>query len=266
MQQVPPSIEQSFHWLTNLVYGSLPQPVPEKERLQACKIVSHRGEQDNKSIIENTIPAFDVLRDTGVWGLEFDVRWTKDLQPVVFHDKNLQRIFGSPLRISQMTLQQLKRDFPLIPTLEDILRRYGGEFHIMVELKQEPYPDPVRQSQRLQELLQPLRASTDYHLLSLYPDMFQWFEFAPVSALLPVSILNAREISELTLQRQYGGIAGHFAFLNNPLLVRHKRQGQQVGTGFVFSRNCLFRELNRGVDWIFTNHARKIQSIRDSYL
>jgi glycerophosphoryl diester phosphodiesterase len=34
-----------------------------------------------------------------------------------------------------------------------------------------------------------------------------------------------------------------------------------VGTGYVRTPNCLFRELNRGVDWIFSNHAAEVQAL-----
>ena len=36
--------------------------------------------------------------------------------------------------------------------------------------------------------------------------------------------------------------------------------------GFIHSRNALFRELNRGVEWIFSNEAVRMQGIRDAYL
>jgi len=39
-----------------------------------------------------------------------------------------------------------------------------------------------------------------------------------------------------------------------------------VGTAYIKSRNSLFRELNRGVEWIFSNNAIEIQSIRNSCL
>ena len=35
---------------------------------------------------------------------------------------------------------------------------------------------------------------------------------------------------------------------------------------FIGSRFCLYRELNRGVDWIFTNHALKLEAIRQELL
>ena len=35
---------------------------------------------------------------------------------------------------------------------------------------------------------------------------------------------------------------------------------------FPSSRNTLFRELNRGIEWIFSNDAVALQHIRDDYL
>ena len=40
---------------------------------------------------------------------------------------------------------ELHRRQPQIPRLDELVRRYAGEFHLMVELKEEPYPDPARQ-------------------------------------------------------------------------------------------------------------------------
>jgi glycerophosphoryl diester phosphodiesterase len=54
--------------------------------------------------------------------------------------------------------------------------------------------------------------------------------------------------------------------LNRALIQRHHRQGQKLGTGFIASRYCLYRELDRGVDWIFTNHALKLGAIRQALL
>jgi len=82
-----------------------------------CKIVSHRGEHDNKTVFENTIAAFDRVKKAGVWGIEFDIRWTKDLRPVVFHDRTLQRVFNSNIELNKVTLAELKEQCNLIPSL-----------------------------------------------------------------------------------------------------------------------------------------------------
>jgi glycerophosphoryl diester phosphodiesterase len=259
-------MERPFNWVMDRVYASLPQPVPELKRLRSCKIISHRGERDNQHVFENTIAAFNRVADAGAWGLEFDVRWTKDLQPVISHDQDARRLYGSPLVINRTTLATLKAELPLIPTLEEVIARYGGKLHLMIELKQEDIPDPARQAQTLKDMLAPLRPGDDFHILSLHPRMFELTDFVAPSAFLAVSMMNTKRLSELTLRRDYAGIAGHYVFLKDALLARHQQRGQKVGTGFIYSKNCLFRELNRGVDWIFTNHAAKIQSIRNAYL
>ena len=46
--------------------------------------------------------------------------------------------------------------------------------------------------------------------------------------------------------------------MNRTILRKHHRNGRKIGTGYVRSRNCLFRELNRGVDWIFMDALAKV--------
>ncbi len=62
----------------------------------------------------------------------------------------------------------------------------------------------------------------------------------------------------------WGGIAGHYLLAANGLVTRHHRLGQGIGTGFADSRRCLFREVARGVDWVFSNRAAQMQAICDS--
>ena len=52
------------------------------------------------------------------------------------------------------------------------------------------------------------------------------------------------------------------AILNDTLLRRHQKLGHHTGTGYIGSKNCLFRELNRQVEWLLSNNATQIQSIR----
>ena len=36
--------------------------------LDSCRLISHRGEHDNQSVFENTLPALQQAMDAGVWG------------------------------------------------------------------------------------------------------------------------------------------------------------------------------------------------------
>ena len=61
----------------DLAAAAIPRRVPSRAALQQCKIISHRGENDNREILENTLPAFAAARKAGVWGIECDIRWTR---------------------------------------------------------------------------------------------------------------------------------------------------------------------------------------------
>ena len=254
-------LETGFHRLVDEVYTICPQPFPGKERLKHCKIVSHRGEHDNKTIFENTLAAFDSALDKGIWGIEFDIRWTRDLQPVVIHDPDLNRVFHLGLQVRETTLKELKQHCPQVPSLQEVIQRYGQRLHLMAEIKAEPYPDPPLQNQALRDLFSPLQPQKDFHLLSLTPEMFKLIDFVPTSAFIPIARLNFLRFSKLALQERYTGVAGHYLFLTIPRLKKHYHHQQKVGTGYIKSKNCLFRELNRGVEWIFSNNAGELQAI-----
>ncbi|MGD2030500.1 MAG: glycerophosphodiester phosphodiesterase family protein, partial [Desulfobacterales bacterium] len=178
-------LEERLLQVIDGLYAHLPQPIPDKERLKHCKIVSHRGEHDNKKVFENTISAFDRVKKAGVWGIEFDIRWTKDLQPVVFHDTNLQRLFKSDIEVNKVTLAELKKHCHLIPSLSEVIQKYGKTLHLMVEIKEEEYPDPVYQNHVLKNLFYPLTPQVDFHFISLRPEMFRLIDFVPSSTFLP---------------------------------------------------------------------------------
>jgi len=261
LMAIPLFIEKQFHRIVNFVYAYIPQPDPDKDRLKSCRIISHRGEHDNSQILENTIQAFDLVMDLGVWGIEFDVRWTKDLYPVVFHDSDLKRLYGASVEIRNMELRELKDRFPLIPTLDEVVSRYGEKLHMMIELKEEIYPAPLQQAGLLRKILSSLTPEIDFHFLSLTPGIFRHIHFVPAATFIPVAELNVADVSDLAANREYGGISGHFLFIKNSRIKIHHQSRQVVGTGFISSRNGLFRELNRGVDWIFSNDAVRIQAI-----
>ena len=101
---LPPLIEDFLMRLADLLCDRRAYPVPEGRRLQDCKIIAHRGSHDNHRILENTMAAFDRAAEAGVWGVELDIRWTRDLAPVVFHDPDLSRLYGRPETIASFTL------------------------------------------------------------------------------------------------------------------------------------------------------------------
>jgi glycerophosphoryl diester phosphodiesterase len=168
--------------------------------------------------------------------------------------------------VGDVSLDELRAQCPDVPTLAQIISRFGKRVHLMVEVKQEPYPQPVLQNEILKELFAPLTAGRDYHLLSLAPQMFDLVTFAPREACFPIAQTRVAAFSRLAADGGFGGLCGHYLLVTDPIVAVHHHLGQQVGTGYIGSRNCLFRELRRGVDYIFSNCAVRMQQMVEALI
>jgi len=254
-------MEAVFQRLADRYVAARPVAPPAPDRLAGARIVSHRGEHDNRSVFENTLAAFDEADQAGAWGFELDLRWTADLQPVVYHDPDLGRIAGVSRRLADLRLAEARSLFPPLTTLAEVVARYGGRRHLMIEVKTEPYRRFHMQTAILALTLASLRPVADYHLLSLDPRMFAYLGFAPRRALLPIAWADVKTSSRLALSRGYGGVCGHFLLLGDGTMARHQRSGQHVGCGMVNCERGLYREVHRGTDWIFSDSAAALVAV-----
>ena len=259
-------LENLAQRLVDFAFMLLPRPRPSRQALMQCRLVSHRGEHDNRRVRENTLAAFRAVADAGIWGIEFDLRWTRDLEPVVIHDSTTGRVFGDDLRVAEVDLAELQRTIPDIPTLEQVVAEFGGSTHLMIELKPDRLDRDDLKAKRLAAIFDGLEAGRDYHFLALEANLFAPAAFAGPAACLLVAELGIGAYSNEVVARDYGGLCGQYLLLNRRLIDRHHARGQRLGTGFASSRFCFYRELNRGVDWIFTNNALKLGAIRERLL
>lgn len=89
-------------------------------------LLGHRGSRSAGSIRENTLPAFDLALEHGCDGFELDVRLTGDGEALVCHDPRSEGVPISTARRAQL---------PHLPTLENVLSRYGQHGFLDIELK-----------------------------------------------------------------------------------------------------------------------------------
>ena len=101
--------------------------------------------------VENTVASFQKAFAAGLYGVEFDVQFSRDGVPFVFHDDDLKRLAGVEMVPSRLLWDQIKtitiRD-PLrpqhgeahIPTLEAVFEVIPPEKFINLEVK---HPDPL---------------------------------------------------------------------------------------------------------------------------
>lgn len=128
-----------------LVFGFLTAPNLRDRRRRAGKLAgwhyAHRG-LHGEGIPENSLSAFRRAADAG-YGVELDVRLTRDGRLVILHDETLLRMAGIDRAVEDMTAGEiaacrLKGTEEGIPTLEDALRSIAGKAPLIVELKSHP--------------------------------------------------------------------------------------------------------------------------------
>lgn len=256
-------INNALLHLTEAGFAAVPRRRPPAAALATARVVSHRGERDNRRVMENTFAAVDPLLASGVWGVEFDLRWTRDDEPVVCHDADLKRVFGIDLRLADIDYATLRARCPQVPHLGDFVARYGARLHLMMELKAGSQRHRQRRQIRLQACLDGLQPGTDLHVLSLLPSLFDQVPQMPHSCWLPVAGVNCREIGDYALANGCAGMAGPYALLRQQQIDRHHAAGQRVAVGFPAHRSVLYREVARGVDWLFSNRAVRLQRLLD---
>jgi glycerophosphoryl diester phosphodiesterase len=84
---------------------------------------AHRGYHNLKeNVPENSLTAFKKALELG-YGIELDIRETKDNQIVVFHDDSLKRMCGLDKLVEELTLVELK-SLKLLNTSEEIPTLY----------------------------------------------------------------------------------------------------------------------------------------------
>ncbi|KTD17965.1 glycerophosphodiester phosphodiesterase [Legionella jordanis] len=229
-------------------FALMPRKRPD---LSKANLIAHRGVHDNKQVMENTEEAFELALKAGCWGIELDVQETADHVLVVNHDPTLKRLWGKELVISKLSFEEIRNLVPNIMSLAEVVNKYGKRMHLFIELKA-----PFHAEEELARIVSSLSPCKDYHLLSLDESIFATLNTFPKQALLLVAgPYNVKKFCELSLQKQYGGVLGHYLLLNKNR-IRHLQtdEKQMIGVGFIDSRFGLYRELNRGVYWLFSNN------------
>ena len=138
---------------------------------------AHRGLYDNKSAApENSMPAFEAAINAG-YGIELDVRETRDHVLVVHHDETLERSCGDKRRVYDVPLCDLEKfclfeSDEYIPTFDEVLEMVNGRVPLIIELKTDFYNKDL--SEAVYERLK--RYNGAYCVESFDPFAMRWFK------------------------------------------------------------------------------------------
>ena len=119
----------------------LPGNCPETTRNKFFgRNYAHRGlHTKDQSVPENSMAAFAAATEAG-YGIELDIRLSKDDQVVVFHDDTLTRACAVDKRVDELTFEELKElklfgTEESIPLLSEVLALVGKKVPLIIELK-----------------------------------------------------------------------------------------------------------------------------------
>ncbi|MBQ3307411.1 MAG: hypothetical protein IJG68_04380 [Bacilli bacterium] len=139
------------------------------------KIIAHRGIFNNKTIVENTMEAFEKAIEKEI-PFELDVQLTKDDKIVVFHDDDLKRLTNKRIVIQDTNYDELK-DIKLldtnahIPLLKNVLKKNKDKVLIDIEIK-----NSKRWKTLVNKLMIELKPYVNYIIKSFNPRIVRYIK------------------------------------------------------------------------------------------
>jgi glycerophosphoryl diester phosphodiesterase len=206
-----------------------------KERIASkpkTLILAHRGLSSKH--LENTVEALSEAMLAGVDGVEFDVQLSRDLLPLVFHDKNLARLTGinkdiNSLLSSELTkIRQSSKRYSqsyAISSLEEVLAKLPDNTIANIELK-ESFRESMEGIRRLLDVTHAHRERLSIIISSFDPQILEMVAHVDQNVRLGLLIDN-KEIATLfrldkSLLRRISFLHPHILLLNpiNSAIIR----------------------------------------------
>lgn len=152
-----------------VVYLILIAPGRQKDIKRFAKVkYAHRG-LHNGTRAENSMSAFRAAVEAG-YGIELDVRLSRDGELVVFHDDTLSRVTGVDGKVIDLTYEELLKIHlsgtdDTVPRFTDVLALVDGKVPLLVEIKEDAGDSKV--SAKTAEILREYKG--DYIVESFNP-------------------------------------------------------------------------------------------------
>jgi glycerophosphoryl diester phosphodiesterase len=156
-----------------------PAPDPAHAGWLGAWVFAHRGVHGS-GVEENSTGAFARAMERG-WGIECDVRLSKDERAIVFHDATLDRLTGHPGRLDELRVADITRlalivGGETVPTLRDMLDQVAGRVPLLLEIK----TDRGQSMRLVRALCRTVRRELDGYgghvaVMSFDPRVGSWF-------------------------------------------------------------------------------------------
>jgi glycerophosphoryl diester phosphodiesterase len=167
-------------------------------------LIAHRGGTDRYP--ELTIASFKLSLELGADYVEMDIRFTKDNVPVISHDEDGLKLFGSPAKINEMTAEQFASlqyadNHELYPhTLEEVLS--SGVAPIVFHIKEGGEPlaqilECIREHGYEDKVMMGVMTSEDVRHVKQFNQDIQVLAFMPSKELAAEFIEHGADVIRL---------------------------------------------------------------------
>lgn len=220
-------------------------------------IIAHRGASG--AAPENTMAAVARAVEDGADWIELDVQESADGEVVVIHDRDLMKLAGVSLRVSEATAEQLAKidigswfapEFAeeRVPLLADVLASVKGRSRLIIELKY--YGRDEQLEQRVIDLIEAAGMQEDTMIMSL-----EFSGIRKVRALRPdwkVGLLSARAVGDLA-RLDVDFLAVSAALASGALVRSAHAAGKEIHVWTVNDPLSISQVMSLGVDGVITD-------------
>jgi glycerophosphoryl diester phosphodiesterase len=234
----------------------------------AVAVAAHRG--SSLEAPGNTLAAIRLAIEDGAHFVEFDVQRAKDGALVLVHDETLKRTTGVDRKVSELTLEELKRldagawfderyTGERIPTLDEVLALAKDHIRLVVELKvykrQEGFARAVVDAIHAAGFQDDcVVQSSDYGILQ---------EVRALDSDLPIGVIVAASVGRLgrldvdfySVQPEYATVA---------FIRKAHESGRDVYVWTINNEQLMTRFIDRGIDTLITDRPRRALGILDA--
>ncbi|MCR5216556.1 MAG: glycerophosphoryl diester phosphodiesterase membrane domain-containing protein [Lachnospiraceae bacterium] len=228
-------------------------------------ITAHRGSSEEYP--ENTMLAFHAAVEEAANFIEIDVRQTKDLRFVVFHDSTLDRTCGLPYQVSEMTQQVLsevdagiRMDVQFqdntIPTLEEVLS-WAKDNYVWLNIELKPTKSDYQYVPLFYETLKEYGMQRQCVISSSNYEVLQ--ELRRMDPNLTLGYILSMSIGTSYLDMDVDFFSVDYKYVTSTMIYHIHSAGKEIHIWTVNDEDLACKYATMGVDHIITDRPLEIR-------
>lgn len=245
-----------------------------KGKFNSCPflLVGHRGSPLRST--ENTMPSFQRAVEARASAVEFDIRLSKDQKVFIFHDDRLNRLTLARGFFKNWSSEDLKKvqfnnglkdaAFLKIPTLEQVLKKFGKKLFFYIELKVRGYSkkSKIRLAEETMRILAKMKLIQKTILVSFDYEIVKWIKKKDHRFFTG---LNFDHVSDLKKPRKdcfrfLDCLCPRFSCLNDQLMAEARSYALDVLVWVVNDLALIKKVLRLGVRGVATDNPEKMRN------